>query len=1626
MDRGDLYAIRQIHGARLGDPEYLASADANLDGRISAFDVLMARRNEAYGRGATPSDVSSLGGTADRIAAVVPQAGFDATAPMSFFETATGWSQGLSLSDTGHQAVFDASQDPETVFDWIYRDTPAESSLYVYRVDDAYGSLNGTMPLGTLSGADAAAYREAAIGGAVSIFTSDQREDDTTGRLFELADIPADWEYYSLFARQGAGERTRDWFPFASVNEDGYPHFEAVTAADLAGEQVPPWRDHLQVDESGAPTAVAPLRVESLSAGEADPDFGELVYQLTRGWTDVEMGDVTAVHVPTLAMVGRPVEMSVDVADPEGVVLEVGFGVQNTATGESWQLYGMQETWSTTWDPATPGEYTVSIAVMTGWGPQPAPVTRSLRVTEDTAIVDNDDSGYSKTGAAWTLARDDDATTEAYADFYHRVGASADDAAQWQFDAIEPGVYGVYTTHVPSAEHGSAHFSIYDGDVSGGALELSRSVDQSVPAGDFNCDGQAWVRLGYVHIDQSDTLTVRMTAEEGTALADAVCIQQTGFQFKPPKMAMHSQAFELVGGMITDASIGRMEFYLDNGDGVLTRPADEGSDGTASVAATGGPAADELLYTAYNGESASYTLHAGQLPEAEEVTLIAASYDPQGNFSSDTPEKLMLTRHKLMVGAGDETYRESFGHWDWIGDGYRVTYTEGAWVQYRFDNLPRGSYNIFESHRLNRVDLASIRVYDGDPGGRETQPLTFQTEASEMVLQEDGLAVEFDERVYWDIGTVYVGTGTLVVEVTANCCVDSSFMYVCHDHETPSEPEVCDPCKEGEIPGIPADEGACQASYPGHPNNDSGNTIMYADGGAVLSVDDLAGSGGCATGGCAGGGSLVGGHKRMFSNQFDGRQDYGNGYGWEVQTWPYLRENDAQNEHYVLSNGISGSFFGKESGEFVSGHGSYYTYDHQDGASDADDLFLITDPEGSVFEFYDFTQTTYPQGALKRVLTAGNHVIEVESFNNDGQITEIRESFTEGSTTTINAWAYTYLSSGDNDGRLESVTLRRKEFTDPDEEGDVDWSYHRKVTYDYYELNEDHGGVGDLKTATLQYEYDDGQSQWTDDGEIHYYRYYEANEQDGYEHGLQYALLPEAYEKAEDYADSQSTTVENLTDTQLANYACYNFEYNAYQRITREQRFGGTEDYSYSYTVIVDDPSHGGGFNDWATKTVETLPDSVTKTVYTNIAGQVMLEDIADGSDHWISYYLYDEDDGHLLRHYEPSAIASYSESGLDDLSITYANSGDDGLVYVYEYGDATSGTEVEGYLQYEYVSEGHNDISSNKVKLRKYEYTSHTADDTGETIYPISKIIDYKTDQDTIETQFSYTYHEYDDGGQTKERNQVLQKTTTLPSISSAQNGSGSSATRIERFDEYGNLVWVEDERGFLTHYEYDVDSRARVRMIQDVDVDEVSDEPSGWSTPSGGGEHLITDYTVDDLGRVTQTLGPIHDVDGTDTRTASWTVYDEDGEETRRAVGFAVETTPASGTFDDYTIVGPVSVTQYDHDGRVLDQFQAEPDTTEPATPLTSIAGESVLAGRVHQLDGEPVHQDAADGHGQLLRYPHRDVRWGQRRVHRHRGDALRCDELRLRQLGTPRLERDARGHHHAHVFRIARPGQ
>lgn len=82
-------------------------------------------------------------------------------------------------------------------------------------------------------------------------------------------------------------------------------------------------------------------------------------------------------------------------------------------------------------------------------------------------------------------------------------------------------------------------------------------------------------------------------------------------------------------------------------------------------------------------------------------------------------------------------------------------------------------------------------------------------------------------------------------------------------------------------------------------------------------------------------------------------------------------------------------------------------------------------------------------------------------------------------------------------------------------------------------------------------------------------------------------------------------------------------------------------------------------------------------------------------------------------------------------------------------------------------------------------------------------------------------------------------------------------------------------------------------------------------------GGLQLTTDYEVDELGRTTQTLGPLHNVDGNNVRTASWTVYKDEDNEVWTGQGYQLGS--------NFTLVNPVSIAKHDKNGRLVDEIQA-----------------------------------------------------------------------------------------------------
>jgi len=590
----------------------------------------------------------------------------------------------------------------------------------------------------------------------------------------------------------------------------------------------------------------------------------------------------------------------------------------------------------------------------------------------------------------------------------------------------------------------------------------------------------------------------------------------------------------------------------------------------------------------------------------------------------------------------------------------------------------------------------------------------------------------------------------------------------------------------------------------------------------------------------------------------------------------------------------------------------------------SDRVFRLQTINGTVTEFESVS------GRIQRIITAGGQKIEfTEWAANDTKPAVLQQSAVIDSVTVTQQLVYKWSSPYDQ--RLESVTLRRQE-------GAGAWQEINRVSYTYYGSSDTHGALEDLKTATTE-EWDG--SQWNSTGTT-YYRYYltlgtspSSSSSSGgpppspdYVHLLKYVVLPDSFEKlSSDPAVSDPYTA---SDAVVAQYADNYFEYDAQQRVTKEAVFGGSEVFAFSYS----ESSFTDGYNSWKTKTVETLPDGTKNIVFSNYAALTMLQVTQSGTDEWCSFFEYDTNAKVILAA-RPSAISGYDEAKADLLnkvSGSYQYMKDsDGLVITYLRHAQT------GWTSRYSVQEGE---LGTPVKIKEWTYVSGggTSGGGGSSTssgsppavpngWFVSKITDYPDAANQtvkIETSFTHTWY--------TNTNQVKQKTTTLPVVSTSQNGSGVASTMKKYYDEYGNVTWEMDERGFITRTSYDVETKAVTQRIQDVDTSLVTDEPAGWVTPSGGGLNLVTDFEHDDEGRLTQSLGPAHSIDisGTSTtiRRATWVVYDntDSGREVRIGNGYATGT---SGSYT-YTLVNPVSVTKTDVNGRILEQIQATRTST------------------------------------------------------------------------------------------------
>lgn len=679
----------------------------------------------------------------------------------------------------------------------------------------------------------------------------------------------------------------------------------------------------------------------------------------------------------------------------------------------------------------------------------------------------------------------------------------------------------------------------------------------------------------------------------------------------------------------------------------------------------------------------------------------------------------------------------------------------------------------------------------------------------------------------------------------------------------------CGTCVPGSLGGLAID----QASNGGNPGATSISTapIRYGNGELINSETDLQSTGFDQFG-----------ITRSWSNRTAYGMDYRNtstfmlessfGNNWIVAQFPRLHEavgsqtlaptgaNHVLGFNFDPSTGLySGQMYRKEKLTQTAVPYNTLAMDDTKGGETVYKDFTINTPQaqrGKMQEYWD------PRGNYMAVTygTSGasqDRVVEIDRRYAWRGIWE--EAFTFG-----------YYTTGPYAGKCSSAAHYKWI--------NSAWVLIRYTFYYYYDGTEANGNLGDLKRVEVY----DGVGLIT----VRYYRYYNNVGVDPWVGGLKYVVGPTAHERLSAAVGSYAQ-IDAASDATIATYADQYFEYDYWGNVTKEVVNGagcscpsagtkGTFTFTYTQSTNAD------GYNSWKNKTEEKFyhedTDLVwTNTIYTNYLSEVMLRTFQeDGSANIWRWYTQFDSAGRIILQAEPSAVTGQTEAAADLMNSGQYLADTTGLYHVTEYYSSTDipNGAVQGYLQRYSCKQGE---TGSLVKKSEHKYTSHTANLylAGVTIYPASSSIIYRNADGTGSITTSYAYTWRTDGSNPSGGNTILSRTTTFPVVTTAQNGPNSADVLTEFFDEDQRLEWVKDEDGYIHYTRYQSLHGSVDRTIVDVNTaltGDFANKPSGWTTPSGGGLHLKTDYRIDNLGRANKITYPNGNITHTVYLDSDW----------------------------------------------------------------------------------------------------------------------------------------------------------
>ncbi len=623
--------------------------------------------------------------------------------------------------------------------------------------------------------------------------------------------------------------------------------------------------------------------------------------------------------------------------------------------------------------------------------------------------------------------------------------------------------------------------------------------------------------------------------------------------------------------------------------------------------------------------------------------------------------------------------------------------------------------------------------------------------------------------------------------------------------------------------------------------------------------------------------------------------------------------------------------------EFRGVNGAAGVFSYTDGGG-GPDLWELTDLNGVVVSFHGFDGDASPaEGQIWKITGTDGQVSYIgdsstqstaisNGYNSaDGTVKAIYLPGPQSDSTRVE---FTYTTI-DSVSRLTDVLIETKTGgtwgtpTAPAVFADIDYDYYDTVSDPAGELV--HGGAGDLQQVIVTIPLSESSTDHPLSGSTltsvretvfgYYKGTYNSGSNPGNPHELHYVLAPEG---ARGYDWDQDSTFDDdelsASTNDLKPYAAILLEYDS-GRTVRSAFFNGECGCSgasdgarnYTYSSNGGHPANSAYDEEWLNRTIVEIPEGLWVTKYFDETYQGLSSVRTDGDpsatmpapDYWATYIERDGTHGTVVDVSSPASVTAYAHS-----TGTFTVSTTNGLRSP---SDLIGSGDMDGFREH---GQHRGDGTANEYYDTTYTYSS-TAKTVGSytlTKPYLSSMTVYRTNDQTTTTNgdttsFTHAFH----SGSASLRSERV--TTTLPVITTANNGSNSANSSITYFEDNGRAWFTKDALGYINHTRYNDWGQVEF-SIRDANTSNMTDFgsitlPSGLST-TGTGLHRKTEFEYDRQGRRVKTVTHA----GLEPVTHYARLSDQ------RLVTLSIPHLDTSGT---PTYYGPVSYSVTNHAGRV-----------------------------------------------------------------------------------------------------------